>query len=107
MRDEAFEVDRGNDRHAASSVTDVRSDLRAAPAEVADQPAEHAEPHRLPSLLTRIPGPQREVFALAYYGKLTHTEIATQLGLPPGIVKGRMRLGLHRLREHLQRGPTA
>lgn len=35
---------------------------------------------------------------LAFYGGLSHTEIAAQLGLPAGTVKGRMRLGLHKLR---------
>ena len=48
--------------------------------------------------MTRLPDEQREVIVLAYYGQLTHSEIATQLGLPPGTVKGRMRLGLEKLR---------
>jgi RNA polymerase sigma-70 factor (ECF subfamily) len=42
------------------------------------------------------------VIALAYFGELTHTEIATQLELPQGTVKGRMRLGLEKLRTDLE-----
>ena len=52
---------------------------------------------RLQDSLAQLPDDQREVIALAYYGELSHTEIATQLGLPAGTVKGRMRLGLQKL----------
>jgi RNA polymerase sigma-70 factor (ECF subfamily) len=48
--------------------------------------------------IARLPDAQSEVIMLAFYGELTHQEIAEQLSLPPGTVKGRMRLGLHKLR---------
>jgi RNA polymerase sigma-70 factor, ECF subfamily len=51
----------------------------------------------LRALLTRLPDAQREVITLAFYGQLTHAEIATELQLPAGTVKGRTRLGLHKL----------
>ena len=35
---------------------------------------------------------------LAYFGGFTHTQIASMLQLPAGTVKGRMRLGLTKLR---------
>ncbi|MDP8908930.1 MAG: hypothetical protein M3N47_07390 [Chloroflexota bacterium] len=38
---------------------------------------------------------------LAFYGELTHSEIAAHLDLP-GTVKGRMRLGLQRLRADIE-----
>ena len=41
------------------------------------------------------------MITLAFYGRLSHTEIASQLGLPSGTVKGRMRLGLHKLRRSI------
>ena len=39
---------------------------------------------------------------LAYFGGFTHVEIASMLEEPIGTVKGRMRLGLKKLRDHLE-----
>ena len=59
---------------------------------------EGTEAQGLRGLLDRLPVEQREIIALAFYGGLTHAQIADLLALPPGTVKGRMRLGLHKLR---------
>lgn len=50
--------------------------------------------------LGALPQEQRRVIELAYFGGLTHTEIAARLAQPVGTVKGRMRLGL--LKMHAQ-----
>lgn len=58
----------------------------------------------LSTVSIRAAGPTvtvEQVIALAYFGELTHSEIASQLDLPAGTVKGRMRLGLEQLRERL------
>jgi RNA polymerase sigma-70 factor, ECF subfamily len=49
-----------------------------------------------------LPADQSKVIELAYFGGFTHTEIADMLTLPIGTVKGRMRLGLGKLRTHLE-----
>jgi RNA polymerase sigma-70 factor (ECF subfamily) len=48
--------------------------------------------------LASLPPDQKEVIELAYFGGLSHSEIATQLAAPLGTVKGRIRLGLDHLR---------
>jgi RNA polymerase sigma-70 factor (ECF subfamily) len=48
--------------------------------------------------LSDIPDEQRHVIVLAYFGGYSHTEIAAMLGIPAGTVKGRMRLGMSKLR---------
>jgi RNA polymerase sigma-70 factor (ECF subfamily) len=50
------------------------------------------------SALDELPSDQRQVIELAYFGGFSHTQIAAALGLPAGTVKGRMRLGLSKLR---------
>jgi RNA polymerase sigma-70 factor, ECF subfamily len=48
--------------------------------------------------LESLPPDQRQVIELAYFGGFSHSQIAESLDLPPGTVKGRMRLGLSKLR---------
>jgi RNA polymerase sigma-70 factor (ECF subfamily) len=53
------------------------------------------------SALAQLPADQRQVIELAYFGGFTHSQIADILKLPAGTVKGRMRLGLTKLRVSL------
>jgi len=53
------------------------------------------------SALADLPSDQQRVIELAYFGGFTHTEIAAMLEAPVGTVKGRMRLGLDKLRRQL------
>jgi RNA polymerase sigma-70 factor, ECF subfamily len=62
---------------------------------------ERGDAQALRLALAQLPVVQREVIALAYFGKLTHVEIARELSLPLGTIKGRMRLGLNELRGHV------
>jgi len=54
------------------------------------------------SALAQLPAEQRDVIELAYFQGYTHTEIATQKQIPLGTVKGRMRLGLQKMKNLLQ-----
>jgi RNA polymerase sigma-70 factor (ECF subfamily) len=54
------------------------------------------------SLLSNLPSEQRQAIDLAFFGHLTHHEIAAQLGQPLGTVKARIRRGLLKLREQLR-----
>ena len=54
--------------------------------------------------LGNLPGEQSKVIELAYFGGFSHSEIAEILSLPMGTVKGRMRLGLEKIRGELAEG---
>jgi RNA polymerase sigma-70 factor (ECF subfamily) len=51
--------------------------------------------------IDELPDQQSKVIELAYFGGFTHTQIAEMLEMPIGTVKGRMRLGLDKLRRQL------
>ena len=55
--------------------------------------------------LESLPAEQCQVIELAYFGGFTHTEIAEMLDAPVGTVKGRMRLGLQKMRAPSRRRP--
>jgi RNA polymerase sigma-70 factor (ECF subfamily) len=57
--------------------------------------------------LGSLPADQCQVIELAYFGGFTHTEIADMLDAPVGTVKGRMRLGLRKMRAQLGEGQVA
>ncbi len=56
------------------------------------------------SALAQIPGEQKEAVELAFFGGLTHEEIAEKLGTPLGTIKARIRRGLLKLRDYLKEG---
>jgi RNA polymerase sigma-70 factor (ECF subfamily) len=58
----------------------------------------------LQGALGKLPGEQAKVIELAYFGGFSHSEIAGMLSLPMGTVKGRMRLGLEKIRGDLAEG---
>ena len=57
--------------------------------------------------LKSLPADQSQVIELAYFGGFTHTEIAEILDSPVGTIKGRMRLGLRKMRAQLAEGQVA
>ena len=66
--------------------------------------ARHDEAREVRSALGTLPPEQLKVIELAYFGGFTHSEIAEMLHTPIGTVKGRMRLGLAKMRAQL--GPS-
>lgn len=53
------------------------------------------------SALEQLPPEQRETIELAYYGGFSQTEISERMRVPLGTVKGRVRMGMQRLRSLL------
>lgn len=59
------------------------------------------ESEQLISAIASLPEKQRVMIERAYFGDLTHSEIADETGLPLGTIKSRIRLALERLRHSL------
>jgi RNA polymerase sigma-70 factor (ECF subfamily) len=66
--------------------------------DVAGDAERRADARQVRTALEELPADQRQVIELAYFGGFTHSQIAQMLELPAGTVKGRMRLGLTKLR---------
>ncbi len=90
----------------------LRRQRRPEPEDLAWGP--EAEPHqedvlalqqdsdRLAAALRSLPEKQRLLIERAYFGELSHSEIAEETGLPLGTIKSRIRLALDRLRHALK-----
>lgn len=59
------------------------------------------ETARLVAAMADLPEKQRALIQRAYYGELSHSEIAAETGLPLGTIKSRIRLALDRLRQKM------
>lgn len=60
------------------------------------------ESEQLGRALRDLPVKQRELIEQAYFGDLSHSEIAERTGLPLGTIKSRIRLALERLRHSMK-----
>jgi RNA polymerase sigma-70 factor (ECF subfamily) len=69
-----------------------------------EQALAHEQTREVQGILRELPREQSHVIELAYFGGFTHIEIASMLQLPIGTVKGRIRLGLAKLRVALADG---
>jgi RNA polymerase sigma-70 factor, ECF subfamily len=97
-------------RREAGRAPNVSLELERLPAqgpaaELTDTEAlRHESAREVRGVLSTLPDDQLKVIQLAYFGGLTHSEIAEFLGMPLGTVKGRMRLGMEKIRAKLAEG---
>jgi len=70
--------------------------------EVWQEAWQHEQAMLIRSALAQLPPAQRQVIELAYFGGYTHAEIAERGNIPLGTVKGRMRLGLQKMKQLLR-----
>jgi RNA polymerase sigma-70 factor (ECF subfamily) len=74
-------------------------------AELTEEEAmQHETASEVRGALGQLPGDQSKVIELAYYGGFSQSEIAEMLGVPLGTVKGRMRLGMEKIRGEIAEG---
>lgn len=81
-------------RHELAEAADV--DTTSVPALAA------VEAERVRAALAALSPEQRQAISLAYFGALTHSEVAAAVAAPLGTVKFRIRSGLRRLRSSLE-----
>lgn len=68
----------------------------------ADVVALQQETEKLKAAIAALPDKQRDLIERAYFGDLSHSEIAVATGLPLGTIKSRIRLALDRLRHAMK-----
>ena len=61
------------------------------------------ETERLTGAIKKLPAKQRDLISRAFFGELTHQEIADETGIPMGTIKSRIRLALEKLRHEMTR----
>ena len=106
VRNRAIDALRSKAAKAPKLTFDDDAILEARPA------AEHTEAEAIEretagevrDALAQLPSDQSKVIQLAYFGGFSQSEIAGMLNLPLGTVKGRMRLGLEKIRGQLAEG---
>ena len=115
-----YRRERGNARgwllsivhHRAIDVLRRTTAFRPAPLEAAETKASdedtaasaerNVEQQGVRRALLDLPEAQRRTIELAYFGGYTHVELAELMGVPLGTVKGRMRIGLQKMRRALE-----
>ena len=117
----SYRRERGNPRawllsivhHRAVDILRRKTTFRPAPLEVAEAQAgdedtalsaeRNVEHQTVRDALETLPVAQRQTIELAYFGGYTHVELSALMGVPLGTVKGRMRIGLQKMRRALER----
>jgi RNA polymerase sigma-70 factor, ECF subfamily len=98
----AIDALRRNLRHDTRRASDEGLEERfEAPDRTDVVAARREEAAEVRTALATLPDEQSKVIELAYFGGFSHSEIANMLETPVGTVKGRIRLGLEKLRGQL------
>jgi RNA polymerase sigma-70 factor, ECF subfamily len=75
---------------------------RSQPSEAFAETLRNSQRDQVREALNTLPPEQLKILELAYFSGYTHVEISDLLGLPLGTVKGRMRLGLKKIRDYFE-----
>jgi RNA polymerase sigma-70 factor (ECF subfamily) len=106
VRNRAIDVLRSRAGKAPKLTFDDEEVLESRPSgELTEEEAmRHETAVEVRGALSQLPDEQSKVIQLAYFGGFSQSEIAAMLNLPLGTVKGRMRLGLEKIRGELAEG---
>jgi RNA polymerase sigma-70 factor, ECF subfamily len=75
---------------------------RSQPSEAFAETWRNSQRDQVREALNTLPPEQLKILELAYFSGYTHVEISDLLRLPLGTVKGRMRLGLKKIRDYFE-----
>lgn len=75
---------------------------RSQPSEAFAETWRNSQREEVREAMGTLPSEQLKILELAYFSGYTHVEISDLLSLPLGTVKGRMRLGLKKIRDHFE-----
>ena len=75
---------------------------RSQPSEAFAETWRNSQREQVREALSTLPSEQLKILELAYFSGYTHVEISELLRLPLGTVKGRMRLGLKKIRDYFE-----
>jgi RNA polymerase sigma-70 factor, ECF subfamily len=75
---------------------------RSQPSEAFAETWRNSQREQVREALSTLPSEQLKILELAYFSGYTHVEISELLNLPLGTVKGRMRLGLKKIRDYFE-----
>jgi RNA polymerase sigma-70 factor, ECF subfamily len=98
---------RGSTHERKQETLDGVEERHEAPERTDAEAARREEARSVRTALETLPDDQRRTIELAYFAGFTHSQIAELLDQPIGTVKGRMRLGLDKLRRQLAEGYAA
>jgi RNA polymerase sigma-70 factor (ECF subfamily) len=85
-------------RQIAGTAVEDLPERRDETTDVEHEVGARIEAQEVRTALRALPAEQRRAIELAYFGGHSHSEIAGMLGIPLGTVKGRLRIGLQKLR---------
>lgn len=98
---------RALDRLRSTRAARRRDDVALQEQPLVEEPLAEAEIQRqelgtqMRQLLRQLPSEQREAIELAFFGGLTHSQVAARLGVPLGTIKSRILMGMRKLRQGL------
>lgn len=98
-------IDRIRKGKRSSALEEPLLDDDSLPSDLGDahQSATESETRKMvQSSLLKLPTDQRQAIEMAYFGGLTHTEIANTLEQPVGTIKARIRRGMQKLNSDLK-----
>jgi RNA polymerase sigma-70 factor (ECF subfamily) len=106
VRNRAIDMLRSRAGKAPKLTFDDEAVLEQRPAEelTEEEAMQHETARELRGAVGALPGEQAKVIELAYFGGFSQSEIAAMLGVPLGTVKGRMRMGMEKIRGELAEG---